>query len=109
MNNCFTYTYKRLRVLGHNIPTKWENWTVNDMRIFITNYQWFLENKKHYQFFESFCEYVDVAQENDIIINDDGVGIAINKFKYMTIREKDKRAKMCDITKEHKILRIING
>jgi len=109
MDNCFTYTYRRLRASGLDIPTQWENWSIKDMRTFIKEYKWFLENKKHYQFFESFCEYVDTAKADDIVVDDGCIGIAINKFKYMTIREKGGQAKMYDITKNHKILRVTNG
>lgn len=109
MDNCFTFTYKQLLAKGYKIPLSWETWTVSDMRYFIKNYKWFLEKQKHRLFFESFCSYVKEAKENDIIINNNGVGIAINKFKYMTIRDRSNKQCICNIEKTDYILRINNG
>ena len=109
LDNCFTFTYKSLVFKGYDIPSSWETWTVKDMRKFIKNYKWFLENKKHIEFFESFCFYTNEATENDIIINDKTVGLAINRFKYITIKEKNGKVALCNIKKEDKILRIENG
>lgn len=110
MQNCFTYTFKKLKNLGLNIPIKWKNYdAILDSKVFIRDYQYFLKNKLHYKYFESFCSYVNEAKENDIIIDDKGIGIAINKFKYMTIKDKTGLSSLCNIEKDQKILRVNNG
>lgn len=109
INNCFTFTCKKLRNEGYTLPSSFMNYNLwNDLKFFIIEYKFFLDNKLHYKYFESFCSYVDEAKENDIIIDDDGVGVAINRFKYISTRELDKRVKMYDIEKNQKILRINN-
>jgi len=109
MINCFTFTYKYLKNNGVYVPKEWKQYTQKDMKRFILDYQYFLNNRIHYDFFESFCEYVNEAQENDIIIDDFGVGVAINKFKYITIKEKNSKSFLYDIEKHQKILRVKNG
>lgn len=108
-HNCFTYTFTRLKATGFVLPTVFEGFEADDLRYFIKEQQFFLDNKVHYRYFESFCKYVDEAIENDIIIDDFGIGVAINKYKYMTIKDSNRRSTLCDISKGQKILRIING
>jgi len=102
--NCFTFVYGYLLSKGVYLPSSWEEYTKQDMRIFVSKYKWFLQNKMHYKFFESFCSYVDTAKENDIIIDDNGVAVAINKFKCYGIFKK--KPTIMDIDKNKKILRI---
>lgn len=109
MDNCFTFTYKKLKEAGIKIPKKWDKYTYKDMRLFIKDYKYFLENKLHYKFFYSFCSEVSIAQKNDIILDIDGVGIAINRFKYMTIKDRNNTYCLCDIKLSQNILRANNG
>ena len=58
MHGCFIYTYKRLKVLGFDLPNTYMHWNIiRDSKIFLVKYQWFLDGKHHYKFFESFCDY----------------------------------------------------
>lgn len=88
------------------MPRSWGNYTQSDMKLFIVEYKFFLENKLHYKFFDSFCSRVDKAQKNDIILDDNSVGIAINSFKYMSINDRNMQEKMFDINKDKTIMRI---
>lgn len=106
MNNCFTYVYKTLQNAGFNVPTKWEDFDNKNMKLFIARQDWFLEHKLHFKFFESFCSYVEVADKYDVIIDDHGVGIALNKFKYISIKDKNNKIAISNITKDKKIMRV---
>jgi hypothetical protein len=106
MDNCFTYTFKKLQDAGYDLPKRWGNYTQDDMRLFIVDYKFFLDNKLHYKFFNSFCERVDQATKNDIILDDNSVGIAINSFKYMSINDRNMKEKLFDINKNKIIMRI---
>lgn len=109
MDNCFTYTYRMLKKAEFKVPKAWDRYTDKDMRKFIVEYETFLSNKVHYAFFESFCEYVEDAVLNDIIIDDNGIGIAVNRYKYMTIAENSGKVTMDNITRDKKILRVKHG
>ena len=108
-NNCFTYTYKQLYSLDYKVPKAWGKYTNKDMKLFIKDYKMFLDNKLHFKFFESFCKYVKDIKKHDIIISNECIGIAVNKFKFMTIRERDGLARLYDIEKDMKAMRVQNG
>lgn len=103
--NCFTFVYKYLQNNGVNVPTRWGIYNEKDMRLFMVEYKFFLDNKLHYKFFESFCSYVGEAQENDIIIDDNGVAVAVNKFKCYGLLHGHKEPFLMDIKKTQKIMR----
>ena len=116
MNNCFVYVYKRLKVAGVNLPTELKvivenkdgdkkeiSYTTESLKPYVKDYKFFLKHKYHYDYFEQFCEYVKEAQENDIIIDKDGVGIAINKYKYIAINERNGLPTLYDIGRKKKL------
>jgi len=121
MTNCFIYTYKTLARLGYDVPKSIE-FTYNteeeektetfsmakDAKKFISDFQFFLDNKIHYAFFESFCDYVDKAEKNDIIISDDGIGIAVDKYRFTTTRDRNGLICLDDI-RDKKVMRVRNG
>lgn len=106
MINCFTYTYKTLSRKGFEFPKDFGDYSTSNLKKIIVEYKDILENEIHYDYFDSFCTRVDVAQENDIIATKDSVGIAINKLKYITIREDNKKPSLENITKDCIIFRI---
>lgn len=105
MHNCFSYTYKTLTRLGYKLPTEWNGYTTADMKRFIVEYREFLDNNIHIEFFDSFCDRVDKAKENDIIVNGDSIGIAIDHVNYMTIYDEGG-VTMRQITKDSIVFRI---
>ena len=106
---CFSYTYKTLAKEGYDFPNNWEGYSTSNLKKIQADFKKILDEKIHYAYFESFCTYVDTAQKNDIVINDNGIGVAINALKYMTIGEKRCGPMLAKITKDDKILRINNG
>jgi len=109
VNNCFVYVYKRLKRLGVVMPTELrvsdEVYTTESLKPYVKDYKFFLQKNYHYAYFEQFCDYVEIAQENDIIIDKDGVGIAVNRYKYIAINERSGNACLYNIEKQ-KILRV---
>jgi hypothetical protein len=49
---------------------------------------------------------VPFARENDIILTKDSIGIAINQYKYMTLRLRGGKPCLVDIEKKDKIMRV---
>jgi len=106
MINCFTFTYKTLIRKGYKFPPEFEGYELNNLKPVIANYQELLDNKLHYAYFESFCYKVKTAQEDDIILHKDGVGIAVNKIMFVSILENPRRKILRPITNKHTIMRI---
>ena len=109
MANCFTYTYKTLRKLGYDLPSTWGKYSTSNMKEIENDSKLITEAKMHYDYFESFCSYVKDIQPDDIVINDNGVGLAVNKYKFVTVCEKRTCRALMNITKDCKALRIDNG
>ena len=109
MENCFTFVCSELEKHKIKVPIEWGGFSRVNKKLFIVDYKYFLENKLHYEFFYSFCNKVSTAQKNDIILDNDGIGIAINRFKYMTIKDKNNKHCLSDIVSGQTILRVNNG
>jgi len=107
--NCFTFTYKTLMRKGYNFPVDFEGYSLNNLKLITVDYQKILDEKIHYAYFESFCHKVKIAQEDDIIIHKDGVGIAVNKILFISVLDKPRRKVLRPITKKHTIMRIGDG
>lgn len=107
-HNCLSYTYRVLKVKGYKLPTEWRGYTKDDFEYFSNNASKLLARKVHISFFESFCIRVDEAKKDDIILTDTSVGVAINKYKYMTLRLRGGKPCLVDINKGDKIMRITN-
>lgn len=116
MNNCFTFVYKTLKRKGFDLPTELKvisedsevTYDTKSLKPYVRDYEFFLKKKYHYAYFEQFCEYIKEAQENDIIIDKDGVGIAVNKYKYIAVNERSGNPCLYNIDRK-KILRVKNG
>jgi len=106
MINCFTYTFKTLTREGYEFPKEFGEYCTSDLKAIIRDYQSILDKNIHYAYFESFCEYVDEAQKNDIIIHKHGVGIAVNSMMYVTILPNPMRRMLQKIGKGCKVMRI---
>lgn len=91
MINCFTYTYKTLARKGYTMPNEFEGYTMREPRRIISDYETLLEEEAHKRYFDSFCTEVEKAKENDVVIHNDGVGIAVNEMMYVTILYKPLR------------------
>jgi hypothetical protein len=91
MNNCFTFTYQFLKNQGFKVPSNLGNLnyeeTKNDI---IQNYKYYLKNNLHIQFFNGWTEIVTTPQKNDIILHKFGLGIALNKHRFLTMNHKNK-------------------
>lgn len=106
-HNCFSYSYERLKaVYGDRIPSKWRCYDESSFEHFSLNASKYLAKKVHLSYFSSFCYSVPFAEENDIILNKSGIGIAINQYKYMTLRLRDGKPCLVDIDKKDKIMRV---
>jgi len=105
-HNCFTYTYLTLEKQGYSLPTEWRGYTKEDFEYFATNASKMLARKVHISFFSSFCTVVNEAKKNDIILTDTSIGVAINKYKYMTIRLRGGKPCLVDIEQKDMIMRI---
>lgn len=106
LNNCFTFSCQYLENNGIEVPRYFKGMDrVKDHNKFIKQYQSFLDNDIHYHFFESFCDYVNAPKKNDIILDDNSVGVVINAYKYISIYGKTMKPKLFDIDKTKKILR----
>lgn len=101
MTNCFTFTYKKLITKGYSLPTEWNGFTTKDFRHITANSQHYLDEKYHIEFFKEICDEVTDIKEDDIIIHENGVGLALNQYKYLTILEGGKKIVMKDIKKEY--------
>ena len=105
-HNCLTYTYQTLEQKGYKLPTEWRGYTKDDFEYFSNNASKLLARKVHISFFESFCTQVDEAKKDDIILTDTSVGVAINKYKYLTLRLRGGKPCLVDINKGDMIMRI---
>lgn len=106
-HNCFSYSYERLKsVYGDRIPNEWRCYSEADFQHFSINASKYLARKIHYSYFESFCDSVSFARENDIILTKDSIGIAINQYKYMTLKLRSGKPCLVDIEKKDKIMRV---
>ncbi len=104
--NCFTYVYKTLKREGYCLPVSFGGYTMKKPEDILLDYQHILDEKIHYAYFESFCDYVSKAEPNDIILHKQGVGIAVNDMMYVSILYNPLRRVIQKIRKGHKVLRI---
>ncbi len=105
MTNCFLYTYNVLEKEGISMPVSFNGYSMNNVKKIIAEYKDILAKEIHYRFFEGFCSYVNEAKKNDVVIHKDGVGVAINRFSYVTIAFSPIRREICTINKYCRILR----
>jgi hypothetical protein len=105
-HNCLEFTYKTLLSRGYNLPSSWGNYSVSDFEWISNNASKLLAKKLHIDFFKSFCEATNEAKQDDIILTDTSIGVAINKYKYMTLRARNGQMCLVDINKDDLILRI---
>lgn len=108
-NNCFTFTYQYLKSLGVKVPLGLDDMNYKtEVKGILDNYKYYVKNKLHIKFFDGWTESVVVAQKNDIILHDKGVGIALTKGTFMTLNHLEKIS-IKPIQKYHMIKRVING
>ena len=108
MENCFTKVYKHLSKI-YNIPKEWNGYTDKDMKLFCDNEKKFLAKKDHIKFFRSFCNKVDNAQKDDIVLTRTSVGCAVNRFIYWVWSEDRHTIVLKKLDKDCLIMRINNG
>lgn len=84
--NCFKFTIMYLKIKGLNPVEQWKDFDYSKRPHEIDdNTKFFLDNKMHYDFFNSFTRQIhDGPMENDIILHDGGVGVAINNKIFLT-------------------------
>ena len=103
--NCFIFTCDKLSIK----PPNWGGWVYEeDKKEFIKDYKYFLKQRLHIEYFESFCDKVEVAKKGDVILNNLTIGIAINNRTFQTIREKNGKITIEPIGK-NLIFRLRNG
>ncbi len=104
--NCFHFTYLGLKKLNYKIPSEWDNYTyLVEADKIEENPRHYLKNKILQRYFRSFTKSVDMAQENDIIMHDYGVGLAINNKRFMTLNHLGNVI-VRTITKKYEIRRV---
>lgn len=108
-NNCFTFVYDMLIVLGYQVPDKWGGFTIKDRKYFVEMPRAFLGSNLHFLFFDSFCDEVEQAQKDDIIITKSSVGLALNKSKMWVWSELINKPVIRQIKPHYKIMRVSNG
>jgi len=105
--NCFNFTFKYLKEQGLNIPNEWNGMQYDtEFKKIEDNPKKYLRKKLHIDFFSSFTKKVENAQKRDIILHNNGVGVAINNIQFMTINHLSK-IKIFTIKKEYDIRRVI--
>jgi len=104
-HNCLTYSYSVLEQRGYNLPKEWRGYTKDDFEWIANNASKLLARKTHISFFSSFCDEVSEAKKNDIILTDTSVGVAVNKYKYITLRLRGGKPCLVDIDKKDMIMR----
>lgn len=110
MRNCFTVTIHHLNNF-FKLPDGWNGYDLNikDMSQYVREEKRFLARKDHINFFKSFCDPVDKAERNDVVLTNTSVGVAINRFAYWTYNEDLKHIEHKMIDNDCLILRIQNG
>jgi len=90
------------------MPKQWRGYTATKecFLSIVDNAQEILARGEHKEFFLSFCDPVKKAQKYDIVLTDNSVGVAINQFKYTTLRLRDASTCLVDIDKSELILRV---
>ena len=107
-HNCFSYTFENLvNKFGNKIPTTWREYSSKDFEYFSLNAKKLLVRKIHIQYFDSFCTRVKRAKKYDVILNDECMGIAINRFKFMTLKAKNNMPTIEDIKKSDIKMRVL--
>ena len=106
MIDCFAYTYKTLKRKGYEFPQEFEGYSLSNLKAIMADGKDLMSSDTPLNYFNSFCTEVDVAQEDDIVLTPTGIGIAINKIKYISIFEKRGNKKLMNIDKDCKIFRI---
>jgi hypothetical protein len=110
MNNCFTVVIRYLNV-RYSLPSGWGKYTldINDMDEFVKDEKRFLAKKHHIGFFKSFCDKVNTAKKDDIVLTRISVGVAINRFSYWVYDENLCRVVHSKLGKDCLIMRVKNG
>jgi hypothetical protein len=108
--NCFTEAIKYLDE-RHDLPQRWGKYEldVRDMDYYVLHQRGFLARRDHYGFFGSFCDTVKNAQKGDVILTDECVGIAINRYAYWVMNEHNEHIEHSIMTKGCTVMRVRNG
>ena len=105
MKNCFTETIAYLNK-SYLLPKYFDKWRILDREVFVKNQNKFLARKLHIAFFDSFCEKVNSAEMDDVVLWESGVGVCINKFFYWTYDHEVAAVVTRKIEKDFIIMRL---
>lgn len=104
--NCFTFSLYYLKQQNIQTPDKWNGRSVKaEMSNILLNPKHYIQSKTHIKYILSFTQKADIAQKNDIIVHDKGIGIALNNLMYVSLNHL-KKIKVLKIKQNCKIRRV---